>query len=174
MRWTARRAVPADVDAMARIHVSAWQRAYRGMVPDEVLEGLQIEQSAARFQSVIERTDAAALFVAVDGTRLGAFCGVCPVRHPERDGHSRLATGELAAIYADPVMRGTGAGHAVHEAGLAHLTAAGFRHAVLWVVDANAAARSFYTRHGWSDDGVLDHYDAGGHQVLEVRYSRML
>jgi hypothetical protein len=41
-----RRATLDDAPAIARVHVAAWQRAYRGQMPDAVLDGL--DESGAR------------------------------------------------------------------------------------------------------------------------------
>ena len=40
---TVRLATAADVPAMGRLHVRAWQAAYRGHVPDDYLDGLRAE-----------------------------------------------------------------------------------------------------------------------------------
>ena len=36
---------------LARLHVAAWRAAYRGLVPDEFLDGLDPDARAARFRS---------------------------------------------------------------------------------------------------------------------------
>ncbi len=40
---TIRDATPDDAPAIAAVHVGAWQVAYRGQIPDEVLDGLRLE-----------------------------------------------------------------------------------------------------------------------------------
>ena len=47
---------------------------------------------------------------------------------------------------------GTGAGAALHDAGVAHLAASGFRRAILWIFAGNERAAAFYTRRGWRVD----------------------
>ena len=42
-----REAVPDDAPALAALHIGAWQSAYRGLVPDTVLDGLSIERRTA-------------------------------------------------------------------------------------------------------------------------------
>jgi RimJ/RimL family protein N-acetyltransferase len=108
----------------------------------------------------------------VDG-RVAAYCAIGAVREPE-DGHPTLPTGELMSIYADPVVWGHGAGHAVHRAALAALAGFRFRHAVLWVFEENARARAFYQRQGWRYDGVRKELEIGDDRPLEVRYSTSL
>lgn len=171
MRWSVRRAVLSDAEEIARINVEGARDAYRGIAPKAVLEALDVYNFAAAFRRVLAAPDPSAVLVAVDGDRVGAYCSVCPVRNAVRDDHPQLRTAELAAIYADPRVKGTGAGHAVHDAALRHLAGAGFEH-VLWVIAANDAAQRFYRRHGWARDGVRDDHDVLGHAVPQVRFSR--
>jgi len=44
-----RPAQPADAAAVARVHVRSWQVAYRGLLPDEYLDGLQPEDRAPHY-----------------------------------------------------------------------------------------------------------------------------
>ena len=50
----------------------------------------------------------------------------------------------------------------------------GFARAALWVISANAAARAFAEKHGWSADGTSRFEDCGGAQVELVRYQHKL
>lgn len=43
-----RRATVADAAAIAEISVRAWQTAFRGIVPDERLDAMRVEQRADR------------------------------------------------------------------------------------------------------------------------------
>ena len=137
------------------MNVDGWRDAYRGLVSDVVLDALDVGSFTARYREMLEVADPLVVFVAVDGKRIGAFCGVCPVRNADRDGHLKFRTGELAAIYADPPVRGSGAGHLVHDAALAHLAAGGFEHVVLWVMQANSVARTFCARRGSGKSTLL-------------------
>jgi ribosomal protein S18 acetylase RimI-like enzyme len=174
MSWTVRRADAADAEEIARINVASWRSAYRGIVSDAVLDRLLPESRVPGWRRWLTRPEPAAVFVAIDATgRIGAYCGVDAVREPE-DRHADLRTGELCAIYVDPGARGSGAGHAVHEAGLRHLAEQGFRYAVLWVLAANTPAQRFYRGHGWRSDGGSKQYQVGAERLPEVRYARFL
>ena len=47
---TLRDADPADALAIARVHVRAWQEAYRGLIDDDFLGRLRPEDRAARYR----------------------------------------------------------------------------------------------------------------------------
>lgn len=175
VEWTVRRAVPDDAAELARINVAAWRSAYRGIVPDEFLDKMDAARREQGWRRWVSLPEPDAVFVAAGGAegRLVAYSGVTAVRE-EKDRHPSLPTAELSVIYADPMVWGAGAGHAVHEAAVAAMARFGFGHAVLWVFVDNAVARAFYQRHGWTCDGVLEEFEAGGHPLVEVRYSRGL
>jgi hypothetical protein len=44
-----RRAELSDAKGIAAVHVAAWRVAYRGLLPDDVLDRLSIEDSAKRW-----------------------------------------------------------------------------------------------------------------------------
>lgn len=155
MRWSIRRAVEADTCRIGEITVAGWRHAYRGIVADERLDALDAAVVAQARREVIVAPEPTAVFVAedaVDDTGVRGYCVVGPPRRPDLTGDSTLPTGELATLYLDPPAIGTGAGGALHDAGIAHLAARGFRRAVLWVYTANTGAQAFYAHRGWHAD----------------------
>jgi L-amino acid N-acyltransferase YncA len=77
-------------------------------------------------------------------------------------------------LYADPAVRGKGAGFAVHQAGVEYLAEQGFKHAVVWVFEDNAPSRRFHQARGWACDEVTKTGVLGGARFAEMRYSRTL
>jgi GNAT superfamily N-acetyltransferase len=75
--------------------------------------------------------------------------------------HDEAITGFIATAHewiehlgVVPELWGTGLGQALLEYGLADISARGFDHALLWVLDRNERAQRFYVRHGWALTGV--------------------
>ena len=56
---------------------------------------------------------------------------------------------QLVRLYVDPDNWGRGIGRRLHDQALVHLQAAGYRVAVLWVLEANVRALAMYERWGW-------------------------
>jgi ribosomal protein S18 acetylase RimI-like enzyme len=159
---TLRRAVEDDADAVAAITVAGWRYAYRGIVADERLDAMDPVAIAEARRALIAAPEPTAVFVAEEDGRVVGYCAVGPPRRPDLSGGGDGTTGELAVLYLDPAVIGRGIGGALHDAGVAHLAAAGFRRAVLWVYAANTAATGFYAHRGWHAAGAPIHPEGWG------------
>lgn len=146
-----RRAVPQDARAIAEIHVRSWQVAYRGLVPDDVLDGLSVAQREQFWREASAGGHGAgAVFVASGGSQIEGFCALST---PSRDEDADEGTAEIGAIYVDPSAWRRGVGGALMDAALTELRAGGWRQVTLWVLAANRPARDFYSRFGFEPDG---------------------
>jgi GNAT superfamily N-acetyltransferase len=168
-----RRAEPADAAAIAVVHVRSWQGAYRGLLPQEYLDGLDPADRTERWRRTLERNGwpAAGTLVAVSAGQVGGFAHVGPSRDSDADG-SRV--GEINAIYVLPEVWGAGLGRSLMTTTLSELAAGGYETAALWVLESNARDRRFYARAGWTADGSAKQEDIAGSPVTEVRYRRPL
>jgi GNAT superfamily N-acetyltransferase len=163
-----RPAVADDARAIAEVHVASWRAAYDGLIADEVLAGLSVDDRADYWATVTDGAGGVAVAIA-DGT-LAGFTAI----GPNRDQDLSDEVGELYAIYLDPARWSTGVGHALHEAAIADLAGRGYRTACLWVLDGNARAIGFYERHGWVADGATKTDDRGAYALHERRFLRLL
>jgi GNAT superfamily N-acetyltransferase len=169
--WRIRRAEIADAVSIGRVNVAAWRAAYAGIVPGEYLASMDPRQRAERWQGILAESGRHAVFVAVDERNaIAAYCAVGPAR--TEDGKGEPGAGELYAIYADPARQGTGAGRAVHDAGVEYLRQQGYHWAGLWVFTANASARDWYAARGWAPDGETHSLEIAGVTIPEMRYAR--
>jgi len=171
MGWQVRVARPADAPRIARLRVASWQHAYASLIDDGWLAAMN---PAAAEAAWARHAETGRLHVAVDEADVPMAYSLVGEARQETDRRPGLRTGELYAIYADPAVLGTGAGHAVHEAGMTCLAGAGFEHAVLWVLEHNELGIHFYETQGWQPDSVHTELSIGGHQYTELRYSRQL
>ena len=168
---TIREVVLADADALGRVHVEAWRVGYRGMMPDAFLASLDGAARAARWRELLGAPkEGRRRLVAIDDTAtLVGFAMVGPARDEAGD------RGELYAINVTPAAWGTGAATALLAAATRALAELGHREAILWVLRANARARRFYQREGWSMEGDRrDTISENGYtfDVDELRYVR--
>jgi ribosomal protein S18 acetylase RimI-like enzyme len=171
MPVTIREARLADAEAIARIHVAMWQHAYRGQMPDDLLDNISLERRLTwRTQMLSEPAPRSHALVAVEGETVVGFCDVGASREAGAGG----SDGELYAIYVAPGTQGKGIGAALMDEGVRCLQAEGFTRATLWVLATNAPTIRFYERKGWAADGVekVEHWN--NFPLHELRYARDL
>ncbi|MGW8065491.1 N-acetyltransferase family protein [Streptomyces ziwulingensis] len=162
----------ADCDRVSAIRIRGWRTAYRGLVPQRYLDGLDAARDAERRRGLFaRRPDDVVDLVAEDAA--GEVVGWC-CHGPYRDGERRTADAELYALYVDPGRLGTGVGQALLRESVRRCTAAGHARMLLWVLEGNARARRFYERAGFHADGAGEPFEVEGVAVPEVRYARRL
>ena len=163
-----RPALPADAGAIGRIHVASWRSTYAQAMDPEVLAGLDPVSRAEVWHQILSSGPHKVVVTERAGQVIG-FASYGPARDADASG----TTGEVHSIYVDPAVVGTGAGAALMNHAVADL-ATGFADAVLWVLEENLLARSFYERGGWRPDGVARDEELGGAVLHEIRYRRTL
>jgi GNAT superfamily N-acetyltransferase len=164
-----RTAQPTDSVAVAEVHVRSWQVGYRGLLPDEYLDGLRPADRAKRYTFGDPDPLKPATIVAIEAETICGFATIAPSR--DRDGDR---TGELLALYVDPDRWGLGIGRALIEAARSRLAHQGYDSASLWVLSGNRRAERFYLLDGWEPDGARRQDQIAGLAVDEKRYRRSL
>jgi L-amino acid N-acyltransferase YncA len=162
-----RKATVEDVSGIAFVHVRSWQVTYRGHMPDEFLDGLDIEKRTNMWRELTQDPDKI-IFVAEDNeSNIEGFSALGPSRDPDAD----PKTAEVSAIYVHPEKWGKGIGRALLSTSLDQVRNREFHQVTLWVLEANQRARSFYESFGFIQDGAIkddDHWKSFA--VREVRY----
>jgi ribosomal protein S18 acetylase RimI-like enzyme len=149
-----RLATLADAPAVGALHVAAWRATYRGIFPDDVLDGLTEATFAERHAKRIQHPNPpdSVLWVAEGPRGLVGFSTFGSTR----DVDLPPATGEVYAIYLAPDALGRGIGRALFAKSLTLLHDAGKRAVVVWVAEANARAIRFYERAGLALDTTAE------------------
>jgi GNAT superfamily N-acetyltransferase len=168
MPVTIRAAVVDDARAIAQIHVDGWRAAYRGQMPDALLDGLSVDKRTddRRKDIATPRSPEHRTWVAESDGRIVAFA----LTGPTRDENAAAGVAELFALYADPARWGTGAGRALLAHVVSDLRGRGLAAVTLWVLDTNARARRFYEIAGFVADGGEKSETFGGSTLRELRY----
>lgn len=172
-RFTLRRAVPDDAPAIADVHVRSWRQAYRGIVPDAVLDGLSVERRTAFWRESLAQ-GAPEVWVAEDAAE-GIVGWVAFAA--SRDADAAPGTGEVRAIYVLEGFWSAGVGRALWSTARLRLAEGGFSSATLWVLAENARAIRFYRAAGFGPAGGPGSHKQsahGGAVLHEVRYAASL
>ncbi len=170
-RVVVRPAGVADAENLARVRIASWRGAYRGIVPDAVLDGLRARRRDRAWRDRLS-TPGRPGFASPRGPRRRRWRASSPRVRAAHDGEAGL--GEIWAIYVDPAAQGRGVGRALMAAAVRGLAVRGFGEAVLWVFEANVAARAFYEHLGWTPDGAAKAFPIGDAAPIEVRYRTRL
>lgn len=171
-----------DVEAIARVHVDTWRHSYRGHMPDQALDALEVAPRRRMWQRILSTEQhPARVFVAEEGDNVVGFSACGPVRDDDAGdagthdgGAGSESAGELYALYVAPHVQGRGHGRRLLHVAEDDLLARGFDSAVLWVLATNEATIGFYEAHGWSDDGVEEVELVHGVEVRDRRYRKRL
>jgi ribosomal protein S18 acetylase RimI-like enzyme len=145
-----RPATPADADAISAVLLEAGLQAWAGFLGAERVEKANRDRKHP------------ADLVAVDDQGVLAF-----VAWDE-------TTGELERLYTHPRGQGRGAGRELLSRAVDALRAAGCTAAWLNTDARNVAARRFYERQGWVEDGPARVRDWHGARLVEPRYIKRL
>jgi len=157
-----REAKVEDADAIARVHLASWKTTYPGIIPQQYIDGLRVENGIARWQIELSGRKTT-VWVAEDQRGVFGFAAGGAIQHPV-DGYE----GELGAIYllASHQRQGAGAALVRHLAG--DLQRLGFANMAVWVLRENPA-RGFYERMG-AVPVAEQMIEIGGTPLPEVAY----
>jgi len=142
----------------------AWREAYRGVVPDDYLDGLSIVQSESQWTKRLEAGEPE-VFVAEESHRvinrvhLGAT----------RDENAGPRTGEIYGVNVLPSHWSMGAGRALCRYAQQRLVELGYSRVTLWTLSANSRAIRLYQHLGFSA-GPEASIEIGGKSLPKVRY----
>jgi len=151
-----------DLLSIGHVYCEAWKAAYKGIVPDDFLDGLTDENCAPRSH----RPDSA-LVCEDRGKIIGVVCfGALRDKNTPQ-------TGEIYSLYVLPEYWRKGSGRALFDAAKEQLRASGYETLFLWALVENVRARRFYEKMGMtviSSRTII----IGGKQLNETGYIQTL
>jgi GNAT superfamily N-acetyltransferase len=157
-----------DAAEIARVHVESWQVAYADVFPAAFLASIDVEARRRLAVKMLKEETPPTLVADVDG-RIAGFVSFGESRDDDARG-----CGEVYAIYVAPESWRLGLGRELLRHAEETLLGAGFRAAMLWVLEENPRARRFYEAMGWTPDGKSKQIERGGVETAEIRYRRNL
>src|SRR6266478_5048758 len=130
-----RRAIPSDAAGIASVHVRSWQEGYKGIIPEDFLRAMSVEQRTATWRQTLLKQDSETFVAEEQGNVLG-WASVARSRDPDAD----RTTAELWAIYVDPNAWRQGVGLALWRQAEHDLGSLTFSQVTVWVLKENTEA----------------------------------
>ncbi len=149
-----RDAQPVDAEAIAAVHLHSWRGAYSGIIPHKALSAMIGRRDHKWWASAIRRV-ATVLVVEMGGEVVGyATLGRNRARELPQQG-------EIYELYILPEYQGVGLGTRLFQAARRKLGEHGLKGLVIWSLEDNIGAMSFYEGVGGFDTAegieVFDH-----------------
>lgn len=160
----------ADARGIAAVVVTSWQAAYRGIISDEGLNSLSVEERKDCWRKRLQNNDWTTLVCERVGAVVG-FAAYSPCHEEDKD---CALVGELVAMYLLPEYCGQGFGKQLMAEVLRRFKRLAFSEVILWVLEGNYRASKFYETFGFRADGLKNPDVIRGSKVIKVRYVKKL
>ena len=136
-----RPADPRDAPGIAEVHAGAWEGAYAGIIPHKSLRAMIGRRNHRWWQRAIRRGTSVLVIDLGDFIAGYATFGLNRARALPQDG-------EIYEIYLRPEYQGVGFGTRLFKAARSELSRHGCNGLVVWALEDNFGAMSFYAGHG--------------------------
>ncbi len=168
---TIRPARADDAHGIATVHVKTWHTAYTGLMPQDLLDSLDIDQRAKHWQEIIQAMKPTKINVVAEHDN--QIIGWCTAG-TSRDEDAPANSGEVYGIYVLAEHQGSGVGSRLIEAAEKWLVQHKFSRSTLWVLDTNAKSIKWYTSKGYLPDGGTKIEQHNNFQLSEIRMAKSL
>lgn len=153
-----------DLRQVSEIAVNGWKSAYRGIIDDDYLDSLSIEDN---YQKRLKDYQENGFIVAELNGEVVGFCrytldNLFSKDYPEIDG-------EICAIYVKPELKRHGIGKKIFEYVFNEFKKHGNKNIILWCLKDNYSSRLFYEKMGgelYGESAV----NRGGKEYKEVGF----
>src|SRR5438309_4589252 len=157
-----------DAAAIAEVQVAAWRQEYGGLLPDDLVASLDVDQFAAAWHQALARPADARnrVLVALERQAVRGFAVTGPSGDPDSD---PVADGEIGELVVDPAYTRSGHGSRLLQACVDTLRADRFVRATTWLNSTDDLRREFLASAGWEPDRAHRELDLRGDGAVRVK-----
>ncbi len=161
-----RKALPQDAYNYTVCHISCWQSAYKGIVPDEFLKNMstEIERRFEKYKKALATVGDSEYYCVTYAERMIGFIIIDKSHDEDKSG-----VGEIWAIYLIEEFCGKGYGKEMLDFAIKELKRLKPKEIYLWVFEENNRARQFYEKFNFSFDGTKREVNYGK-SLVQLRY----
>ena len=153
-----------DLWSVSSIAVEGWKNAYRGIIDDEFLDSLKVEDN---YNKMLKNYQENGFIVAEINNEVVGFC-----RYTINNLFSQYVKDidcELCAIYVKPDLKRQGIGKALFNYVINEQKKNNNKNMILWCLKENYNSRRFYEKMGGDLYGEKE-FEKGGKKYKEVGY----
>ena len=150
-----------DLLEISNIYEESWKFAYKNIIPQDYLDSIP----KGRWANNIKRTGTNNNLVMLEN---GKLIGTSCFGKSRWEEYSEF--GEIVSIYFLPEYIGRGFGKLLIEKAVSELNRLGYEKILLWVLEENHRARSFYERCGFIPTDEFRDDSIGGKILREKMY----
>ena len=162
---TIREATAKDAGLISHIHATSWRKDYRNLIAGDYLDRLPDSYWVPSVQAWLSSGQIYGLLILLDGKPVGAC-----LYGRGRD-ESYADWGEIVSLYLLPEATRQGLGSQLLQEALRLLRQDGYERFYLWAINGNKAADAFYRKHGFHPTEDRVHFQIGGEEVVDIRYT---
>jgi GNAT superfamily N-acetyltransferase len=175
-----RPAIPDDAGEIARIQLTTWRHAYRRILPQDVVDGIDEAWMMHRWLAAIEDPPSPRhrVLVAVEQAEQAYLVGFAATGEvdetalaPDED-HDIVRKSDLASVtdlLVEPRWQRRGHGSRLLAACADLWREDGFGSAIAWAFEADPAMIAFLTSAGWEPDGAARALDVDDLLIPQIR-----
>jgi RimJ/RimL family protein N-acetyltransferase len=164
-----RYATLSDVAQIANCHIISWQKIYRGLMPDTLLDGLSVVERIKQWTDIL-RQQIKVLVLERENQIIG-FASFSASR--DEDTNSNICA-EVTSFYLHPDVWHQGLGTILCQAVLTDIETMGFKEIIVWVFTANQQARNFYQKMGFTETTDIKTDHIGCESLNVIRYRKKI
>ena len=154
-----RTAEKEDVWQIAEILVEDWQTAYRGIMDDDFLDSLSVDQ---RYEIEVKRYEK--YVVAAEGNEVLGYAWL-------EASDEEPADCEVIALYVRYAKRKMGTGRLLLQYAMRHFRESGKKKMIIWCLKENHESRRFYEKVGGKEYQTGSHNWGGkGYEMISYLY----
>jgi len=164
LEFDIRLAIPSDAEAIAIVHVQAWQETYKNIIDNNYLNNISFEEKLVLRKKILsEQKENEIHLVALVGEKVVGFCDGGKARDVGNKG-------EIYAIYLLDEYKRQGIGKALFNKIRSYFITHGLTPFIVWVLESNFTAREFYQKLGGTEIAA-EMVNIGNDTYKEIAYS---
>lgn len=158
-----------DAGVIAALHVASRKEGYKDFADPQALAALDVAAFEKNWRQWLGETTQ--VLIAYRDNVAAGFIAFGPIRTRIKEDRGIMPAwpGEIYALYVHPDFWGMGAGRALMKAAAAPMRKAYWDKAVLWVIDKNKRAVTFYEKMGGQRVGAQD-AQIDGRKMREIAF----